>query len=84
MAGKVHPLTGAALAIEELNVPQGTVVLMWTHAAHGVNARKVGSDTRWCVVFAYRNPGQPSRARWLSEGFENKDISGAKGLMSLY
>jgi len=84
MAGKVHPLTGSALAIEELNVPKGTVVLMWTHAAHGVNARKVGSDTRWCVVFAYRNPGQPSRARWLSEGFENKDISGAKGLMSLY
>ena len=84
MADKVHPKTGAALAIEELNVPRGTVVLMWTHAAHGVNARKQDSDTRWCVVYAYRNPGRVSRARWLSEGFEKKGVLGAEGLMSLY
>lgn len=84
MAGKVHPETGAALAIEELTVPAATVVLMWTHAAHGVNARKVGSDMRWCVVYAYRNPGRASRARWLSAGFEEKGVVGAEGLMSLY
>ena len=84
MAGKVHPQTGVGLAIEELSVPRGTVVLMWTHAAHGVNARKEGSDMRWCVVYAYRNPGRESRARWLSEEFEKKHIEGAEGLMSLY
>ncbi|HIG55924.1 MAG TPA: hypothetical protein EYG11_15510 [Candidatus Latescibacteria bacterium] len=84
MADKVHPKTGEALAIEELSVPRGTVVLMWTHAAHGVNGRKMGSDTRWCVVYAYRNPGRTSRARWLSEGFEQKGVVGAEGLMSLY
>ena len=84
MADKVHPKTGMALAIEGLSVPRGTVVLMWTHAAHGVNGRKMGSDTRWCVVYAYRNPGRESRARWLSEEFEKKRVVGAEGLMSLY
>ena len=84
MAGKVHPASGQPLRVEELSVPPGTVVLMWTHAAHGVNPRKEGSDTRWCVVYAYRNPGRESHARWLSPGFENKRIKGAEGLMSLY
>ena len=84
MADKVHSKTAMALAIEGLSVPRGTVVLMWTHAAHGVNGRKMGSDTRWCVVYAYRNPGRESRARWLSEEFEKKRVVGAEGLMSLY
>ena len=84
MAGKVHPISGQPLAIEELSVPKGTVVLMWTHAAHGVTPRKEESDTRWCVVYAYRNPGRESRARWLSPSFERKQIKGAEGLMSLY
>ena len=60
------------------------MVLMWTHAAHGVNPRQEGSDTRWTVVYAYRNPGLPSRARWLTEEFENKGVAGAEGLMSLH
>ena len=77
-------VSGQPLSIEELSVPQGTVVLMWTHAAHGVNPRKEDSDTRWCVVYAYRNPGQESRARWISSRFEKKQIKGAEGLMSLY
>ena len=84
MAGKAHPASGEPLRIEELSVPPGTVVLMWTHAAHGVNPRKDQSDTRWCVVYAYRNPGRESRARWLTPSFENKKIKGAEGLMSLY
>ena len=84
MVGKVHAVSGQPLSIEELSVPQGTVVLMWTHAAHGVNPRKEDSDTRWCVVYAYRNPGRESRARWLSPSFEKKQIKGAEGLMGLY
>ena len=82
--GKMHPGTGKGLQIEELSVPKGTVILMWTHAAHGVTARKEESDTRWCVVYAYRNPGEESRARWISEWFERKEIVGAEGLMGLY
>ena len=42
LAGKVRPASGQPLRVEELSVPPGTVVLMWTHAAHGVNPRKEG------------------------------------------
>ena len=81
---KVHPVTGQPLEIEELSAPEGSVVLMWTHAAHAVTPRRAGSDTRWTVVYAYRNPGLPSRARWLSEAFEERGVPGAEGLLSLY
>ncbi len=84
MAGKTHPMTGEPLEIQELSVPKGTVVLMWTHAAHAVSPRRANSDTRWTVVYAYRNPGRPSLARWLTPEFERKRIPGAEGLMSLY
>ena len=84
MAGKRHPITGEPLSIEELSVPEGTVILMWTHAAHGVNPRLPASDTRWTVVYAYRNPGRESRARWISPDFEHRPIAGAESLLSLY
>ena len=84
MADKKHSLTGEPLEIEDLSVPDGTVVLMWTHAAHAVSSRQPNSDTRWTVVYAYRNPGRASTARWISEEFERKPIDGAEGLMSLY
>ena len=84
MAGKRHASTGQPLRIEGLSAPAGTVVLMWTHAAHGVTPCKPESGMRWCVVYAYRNPGEPSAARWLSAGFEKSGIAGTEGLMSLY
>ena len=84
MAGKTHPMTGEPLAIQELSAPSGTVVLMWTHAAHAVSPRHANSDTRWGVVYAYRNPGRPSLARWITPEYEKKRIPGAEGLMSLY
>ncbi len=84
LAGKTHPETGEPLEIQALSVPPGTVVLMWTHAAHAVTPRKQDSDTRWTVVYAYRNPGRPTRVRWVTPEFERKSIPGAEGLMSLY
>lgn len=84
MSGKSHPKTGEPLEIVPLEVPRGTVILMWTHAAHGVTPRKEQSDTRWCVVYAYRNPGEPSGARWITESFESSQLQGTEGLMSLY
>jgi hypothetical protein len=84
LAGKRHPLTGEPLRIERLSAPPATVILMWTHALHGVTPRMPSSPTRWTVVYAYRNPGQPSRARWISEEFENSQLPGTEGLMSLY
>ncbi len=82
--GKTHPETGEPLKVQTLSVPAGTVILMWTHAAHAVSSRKPDSDTRWTVVYAYRNPGKPSGARWISPEFEQKPIPGTEGLMSLY
>ena len=84
LVGKTHPKTGEPLEIQALSVPSGTVILMWTHAAHAVTPRKQDSETRWTVVYAYRNPGKPSGARWISPEFEQKPIPGTEGLMSLY
>ena len=77
-------MTGKPLQVEALSVPVGTVIAMWTFAAHGVNSRLPNSDTRWCVVYAYRNPGLPSRARWISDEYAKRRIPGAEGLLSLY
>lgn len=84
MAGKTHPLTGAPLQIEPLEAPPGSVVIMWTHAAHAVTPKRPDSETRWCVVYAYRNPGEPSGARWINEAFEHAGVPGTEGLMSMY
>ena len=84
LEGKRHPLTGEPLRIEHLSAPPATVILMWTHALHGVTPRKPSSPTRWTVVYAYRNPGRPSKARWISEEFERRGLPGTEGLMSLY
>lgn len=83
MRGKVHPRTGEPLRIAGLDAPEGTVALMWTHAAHAVTPRQPGSDTRWTVVYAYRNPGAPcSEARWITPAFEANPPPGAEGLMA--
>ena len=84
IAGKRHPETDEELKIEHLNAPPGSVIIMWTHAAHGVVARKLGSTTRYCVVYAYRNPGRASDARWISAGFESRPPPGCAALMPLY
>lgn len=84
LADKRHPGAGEPLAIEYLAAPPGSVVLMWTHAAHAVSPRRPRSATRWAVVYAYRNPGLPSRARWITSAFEASPPPGAEGLMSLY
>ena len=84
MRGRIHPQTGEPLGIEHLDAPPGSVIVMWTHAAHGVVARQADSTTRYCVVYAYRNPGRPSQARWISEAYESRGVPGAEGLLSLY
>ena len=84
MYEKKNHITNQPLQIEELEVPPGSVILMWTHAAHAVTPRRENSDTRWTVVYAYRNPGAPSQARWVSEDFENNPPQGAENLMNLY
>ena len=84
MDGRTNPDTGEDFVIEGLDAPSGSVALLWTHAAHAVTPRMPGSDTRWCVVYAYRNPGLTSPARWITEQFEQGPPEGAERLMPLY
>ena len=82
--GKTHPLTGEPLEIVDLEVPEGSVIVMWTYALHAVTPRQSHSDTRWTMVSAYRNPGAPSRARWIRPEFEADPPAGAESIMSLF
>lgn len=82
--GKNHPKTGEPLEIQTLSVPEGTVVLMWTHAAHAVTPRKQHSDTRWTVVYGYYKPGKDPGKRWITPEFLKKTFKGEEDLMSLY
>lgn len=84
LSGKTHPITGEPLHMQDLEAPPGSVIVMWTHALHAVSPRRPESDTRWTVVYAYRNPGAPSHARWISPEFEQSPPSGAEALISLY
>ncbi len=84
LAGKIHPDTNKPLKIQTLSVPSGTVVLMWTHAAHAVTPRRQHSDTRWTVVYGYYKPGKDPGNRWITPEFEQKKIPGAEELMSPY
>jgi hypothetical protein len=82
--GKTHPLTGEPLETVDLEVPEGSVIVMWTYALHAVTPRQSHSDTRWTMVTAYRNPGAPSGARWIGPDFEANPPAGAESIMSLY
>ena len=78
MKGKTHPVTGEPLAIRQLSCPRGSVVPMWTHAAHGVDPKPVGSERRWAMITAYRNPGQPSVSRWMTPKYTAKPTPGLR------
>jgi hypothetical protein len=78
MKGKTHPITGEPLAIRHLECPRGSVVCMWTHAAHGVDPKPVGSERRWAMITAYRNPGMPSVSRWMTPKYTAKPTPGLR------
>ena len=79
MDGKRHPLTRELLEVEVLEAPAGTAILMWTHAAHAVNARKLDSP-----VYGYRNPGAKSAAHRITEKFERNPLPDTEKLLSFY
>ena len=56
LRGKVHPLTGAAMAAEGLSLPPGSIVSMFAHVAHAVEPRLPRSrHTRWGSLLCYRD-----------------------------
>ena len=74
--GKTHPITGEPLAISHLECPPSSVVVMWTHAIHGVGPKPEGSERRWAMITAYRNPGAPSGARWMTPQYTTLQTPG--------
>ena len=71
-AGKRHPITDKPLAIRKLACPPGSVVVMWTHATHGVDPKPADSERRWALITAYRNPGAPlDTETGIALGFPN-------------
>ena len=74
--GKTHPITGEPLAISHLECPPSSVVVMWTHAIHGVGPKPEGSERRWAMITVYRNPGAPSGARWMTPQYTTLQTPG--------
>ena len=60
------------------------MIEFFNNAAHVVNARKLDSPTRWTIVYGYRNPGEESTARCVTEEFEQNPHPGTEQLVSLY
>ena len=60
LKGKVHPITGEPLAIEHLELPPGSIVCCLSHAAHGVAAKTLDRETRWCSLHCYKKADDKS------------------------
>ncbi len=56
----------------------------FNNAAHAVNARKLDSPTRWTIVYGYRNLGEESPSRHITEEFEQTPYPGTASLLSSY
>ena len=71
LAGRTHPVRNTSLQIEPLEVGPGTVVVMWTAAAHGVNPKlpRGTTATRYTLITGYRNPMAREVSKWITPRF---------------
>ena len=54
LKGKVHPVTGAPLAFEEVQLPPGSLIACVSHAAHRVNPTAADGPGRLAMsLFAH-------------------------------
>ena len=70
--GKVHPATGEPLAIRKLACPRGSVVVMMTHATHGVGAPV-------CLPGLTCPPDQPSASLTASVRVQTRSPTAQSG-----
>ena len=68
---------GVKLDEIELECPPGSVILMHTHAAHGVLPKLPTSAPRWAFVAAYRTGESWSPSRVITSDFAKKPGPGA-------
>ena len=73
---QLHPATGKPLRIEEVVLPPGSVVVMWTHSLHAVNPKPYDSHTRWALITAYRNPHARDASGWITRRWARQPLLG--------
>lgn len=73
---QLHPATGKPLRIEEVVLPAGSVVVMWTHSLHAVNPKPNESQTRWALITAYRNPYARDASGWITRRWSRQPLLG--------
>jgi hypothetical protein len=74
--GRSHPVTRKPLQIEHLTCPPGTVIVMWTHAAHAVEPKPMGTDTRYTLITGYRQPQCREVSKWITPAFYRRKTVG--------
>lgn len=74
--GRLHPITKRSLKIEHLACPRGTVIAMWTHAAHAVEPKASGTDTRYTLITGYRQPQCHEVSKWITPAFYRRNTMG--------
>lgn len=76
MKGRTHPLTGEPLAIEHLACPPGSVILMWTHAAHAVQPKPPYAPPRVALIAGFRQPKCFEVSKWMTPSFYRRPTVG--------
>jgi hypothetical protein len=74
--GRTHPITGKPLEIERLECPPGTVIVMWTHGAHGVDPKPPEAATRYTLITGYRQPSCREVSKWITPAFYERETVG--------
>ena len=76
MRGRTHPKTGEPLAIEHLTCPPGSVILMWTHAAHAVQPKPLWAAPRVALIAGFRQPRCHEVSKWMTPTFYRRPTVG--------
>lgn len=76
MRGRTHPKTGKPLEIEHLTCPPGSVILMWTHAAHAVQPKPPDAPPRMTLIAGFRQPKCHEVSKWQTPSFHRRPTVG--------
>eukprot|EP01046_Picozoa_sp_COSAG06_P043177 COSAG06_NODE_5619_length_3356_cov_3.849555_2_plen_163_part_00 len=79
LSGRTHShpsKRGEPLRIEHLACPPGTVIPMWTHAAHAVQPKQPDTPMRYTLITAYRQPRCHEVSKWITPAFYNRRTVG--------
>ena len=76
LRGRVHPKTGEPLQIEHLTCPPGTVIVMWSHAAHAVQPKPKDAEPRRTFITGWRQPRCREVSKWMTPSWYRQPTPG--------